>query len=468
MNRLEQLYERLPVYLQNVACSAEGWRLQRRRFDQRFHRILADYRERATWPDEAIRQYQDGRVAELVQTAVRDVPFYAEWFRRNGVDARSIRSREDLQQLPILTKNDVQSAGASMFSAAIPISQTTMCHTSGTTGGGLRFPRAFDAEREQWAVWWRYRGWHGIQWGEWCAYFGGRSVVPASQSAPPYWRTNYPNHQVLFSTYHLSGKTVPAYVAKLRQLRPAWIHGYPSMIALLAGMMLDLRIELGYQPRWVTTGAENLLPTQAAVIERAWGVKPRQHYGMAEGIANFSECELGSLHVDEDYSAVEFVSVDGDPTAFRVVGTGFTNPAAPLIRYDVQDIATLSTRGCPCGRPGRIVQQVDGRAEDYVVLTSGALVGRLDHIFKDMTEVREAQIVQTQPGELVFRLVRSSGYGPAHEQQLRREIAQRVGPDERIRLEYVERLPRTASGKLRFVVSSVVSGKLGRPAGGVV
>jgi len=49
-----------------------------------------------------------------------------------------------------------------------------------------------------------------------------------------------------------------------------------------------------YPIRWITVGAENLLPQQADLIEQAFGARPRQHYGMAEAIANSSECERGA------------------------------------------------------------------------------------------------------------------------------------------------------------------------------
>jgi phenylacetate-CoA ligase len=79
----------------------------------------------------------------------------------------------------------------------------------------------------------------------------------------------------------------------------------------------------------------------------------------------------------------------------------------------------------------------------------------MDHIFKDMVNVREAQIRQTVPGELVLHVVRGSEYKDADEHMLREETAKRVGEDMRVEIEYVDTLPRTSNGKLRFVVSEV-------------
>jgi phenylacetate-CoA ligase len=77
-----------------------------------------------------------------------------------------------------------------------------------------------------------------------------------------------------------------------------------------------------------------------------------------------------------------------------------------------------------------------------------------------MVHVREAQIVQQEPGRIRLRLVRGSEYGDGDEKRLRREFAQRLGVDADIDIDYVEQLPRTRSGKLRFVVSEMRDNQL--------
>jgi phenylacetate-CoA ligase len=283
--------------------------------------------------------------------------------------------------------------------------------------------------------------------------------VPLVQRKPPFWRYNSPGRQILFSAYHMSPDNLAAYVTELRQKRPPWLHGYPSVLALMAAFMVDKNIDCGYSVRWITTGAENLLPQQAAAIERAFGVRPVQHYGMAEAVANASECEQGRLHVDEDFAAVEFLPNDSSDSC-RVVGTNFTNPATPLLRYEVQDLAVPAIEICPCGRAGRVVTRLDGRKEDYVVLKNGARLGRMDHIFKDAVHIREAQIYQRQQGEITIRIVRSNQYTREDEVQLLNEMQKRVGELADISFEYVEKLERSATGKLRLIISEIPEGQV--------
>jgi phenylacetate-CoA ligase len=139
----------------------------------------------------------------------------------------------------------------------------------------------------------------------------------------------------------------------------------------------------------------------------------------------------------------------------RIVGTTLTNQAFPLLRYDVGDIATRSDKPCECGRPGRIVISIDGRREDCVVTKSGCKLGRLDHIFKDCLHIREAQIRQEKSGHMSVHIVKGTGYSEADERTLTGDILKRIGHDLTFDIVYCDSIPRTSSGKLRFVVSTV-------------
>ncbi|MCA9951992.1 MAG: phenylacetate--CoA ligase family protein [Anaerolineales bacterium] len=459
MTSLETLYLKMPPTVQNTLCSLQGWRIQQSRYGKQFYSFLDAAEHRTFWSVEKTKQYRDKRLHAFIQHAYETVPFYRDHFQKTGILPEEIKTLEDLGKLPILTKEEVQKQYTKFVSTAIPDNKQIIAHTSGTTGGGLRFATTTQASQEQWAIWWRYRRWHGLQTNAWCGYFGGRSVVPLPQNRPPFWRYNYPGRQILFSAYHMRPDNMILYVNELRRSRPPWLHGYPSLLALLASFMLENGLELGYRIQWITIGAENLLPQQIELMQRAFGVSPRQHYGMAEAVANFSECEYGRLHVDEDFAAVEFLPNPNGP-GYKVIGTNFSNPATPLLRYDIQDLVTLADSTCPCARPGRIVGSVDGRAEDYVILKNGARLGRMDHIFKDSVNVREAQIYQREIGQIIIRIVRSTAYSDQDETELLQSIRRRTGNDTEIEIEYVAALARSKTGKLRFVVSDIPEGQL--------
>jgi phenylacetate-coenzyme A ligase PaaK-like adenylate-forming protein len=406
---------------------------------------------------EQVCAFRDARLRAFVKHAVETTPHYCDLFGKLGISPDDIRSLQDLHALPVLTKAEVQDAPKRFISTAIQKNSHVNLYTSGTTGSGLHVATTILAHREQWAVWWRYRRWHGIEPGTWCGHFGGSLVVPVGQKLPPFWRINFPGRQILFSAYHSSPDNLVHYLDELRRRHPPWLHGYPSSLALVASQMLDVGYDLGYQPRWITVGSESLMPHQAALVEAAFGRKPLQHYGMVEGVANISQCEAGALHVDEDYSAVEFLE-EKAAEACRIVGTNFTNLATPLLRYDVGDLALLSTEACQCGRPGRTVSRLDGRQDDYVVARNGAKVGRLSPLFRKFVNIKEAQIRQSRPGEINVIIVKRPTYDVREETDLRQVLQSRLGAGMDVRISYAEKLERSKHGKLRFVVSEIPVG----------
>lgn len=431
----ERLYGKLPICFQNFLVSREGARIQRLRFGQNFHEILREYESRLRWSPEEIRNYSRKRFEEFFHDCTSRVPFYKG-------------NSSDLNSLPVLSKSEVRE-NLSAIAAPLGREERLTVHTSGTTGAGLVFPTTLRAHREQWAVWWRFRRAHGISLETPCLYFGGRSVVPIRQKTPPYWRYNKPARQILFSAYHLNDRTAPAYLQEMIHSRAPWIHGYPSMVAVIARYSLDLGLKL--QPTWVTLGAESVLPYQEAVIREAFGVSPLQHYGMAEGVANASMCRHGKLHLDEDFSFVDLVALKGDQ--YRICGTNFINSAFPLIRYDTGDIATVSINPCSCGWPGRLVTAIDGRVEDYVTARDGTQFGRLDHAFKDATRIKEAQIRQSIPGYIIVLIVRAPGYSADDEKAVARGLKERLGDHVDFEISYVNEIEKGESGKHRFVMA---------------
>jgi phenylacetate-coenzyme A ligase PaaK-like adenylate-forming protein len=455
----EAIYLRLPVFLQNILVSLEGHRIKRRRYGKGFDECFERVKTVSVLDPEALHDFRTRRLRDFLEHAKRS-PFWSKSFKEHSLDLDSTDLFSELNKLPILTKDIVKKYQRDILCPGIPDNDIISCHTSGTTGSGLVFSSTGSAEREQWAVWWRYRDWHGISSDTWCGYFGGRSLVPLKNQHPPFWRINRAGKQVMFSAYHLKRETAKAYLDALRDYSIEWLHGYPSSLSLLATYMLEQNLPRISSIKVITTGAESLLPHQRATIKRAFSTPVFQHYGQAEGVANISECEEGRLHVDEDFSFVEFIPIAGDGRQFKIVGTNWTNSAFPLVRYDTGDIATLGSTACDCGRPGRIIEEIDGRKEDFLVLPDGAMIGRLDHIFKDLVHIREAQIYQKDPGGVVFRVVKGARYDKEKEEdKLLTEARKRLGEEITIDIEYMNAIPRTVSGKLRFVVSDVESGQ---------
>jgi phenylacetate-CoA ligase len=101
---------------------------------------------------------------------------------------------------------------------------------------------------------------------------------------------------------------------------------------------------------------------------------------------------------------------------------------------------------------------VTGRVEDVIVTPDGRWLSRLDFVFKGLDRVEEAQLVQDDPRRLLVRVVKRPGYTDGDERRVLANLRERMGDDMAISFAYLDRIPRTRSGKFRYVVSTVALG----------
>ena len=85
-------------------------------------------------------------------------------------------------------------------------------------------------------------------------------------------------------------------------------------------------------------------------------------------------------------------------------------------------------------------------------MPGGRLLGRLDHIFKDMTSIREAQIQQISPEKLRLLVAPQPTWNAEEEARLRAELTTRIGKATQVDVVLVDSVPRTEARKLRLVV----------------
>ena len=457
-------YEAAPIWAQELMVTGYGALLWHRRHGPEHDRALAELRRADGWPLAAHQEHQLHLLRRLVSHAAATVPFY-----RDRLDPTAIRDLLDLEQVPVLTKGEVRRAGAALLSTAPPRRGRITIHTSGTTGTPLRIQCDRGALRRNYAFFSHALSWAGCPVRPRVATFAGRTIVPAAQTAPPYWRRNHAGNALLCSSYHLSPETLPAYCDALRRFRPDLIDSYPSSLAPIARHLLARGIH-EIRPRAVVTSSESLELTAREEIEAAFGCPVYDQYGSAEMAGFATQCAEGRYHCHPAYGIVE-VRCEGRAARPGEVGelvlTGFVNPAMPFIRYATGDLAELGEGPCPCGRDTMILRRIIGRRDDVLVTPEGRLVGRLDPVFKGMPGLVESRITQDRPDHVLVEAVITGDFALADQRALREELGRRLGPRMRIDVVQVPRLPRAPGGKLRAVVNLVAREPLraSRPPG---
>jgi phenylacetate-CoA ligase len=453
---LEAIYRRLPIPLQQVACSVQGFAKARVRLGATFERKLEELSVTEWWSRQEIAAYQDERLRGLVRHVYANVPFYRERMQTLGLRPADIRGCADLPKLPILTKEDVRHHRERMVADGARRGRLLEGYTGGTTGTALRFYSSPEAVAFQWAVWWRHRQRFGLTPEDWHVNFTGRLVVPPEQQRPPYWRWNIPMRQLLVGMQHITPQKAPDFVGCLARHRFPFWSGYPSIIHAFVQAVAESGDKIPSPPRVVVTGAETLLVRQRRDIERATGAIVTDQYGLAEGCGNASQCLEGRYHEDFEFGILECVPDEASGRG-RIICTGFADFDFPFLRYDSGDLAQFGdpTDPCPCGRRSAELRAIDGRADDAVVTPEGLRISSFDYVFDDTPQVKECQVVQAEPGAITVRVVRRPAYRQSDEDFIRSEIARWISPSLHARFEYPARIEREANGKFRAVKSSL-------------
>jgi len=443
------------VKVQQFLFNVEAARVTKNRYTGGFVTHLAASEARLSWSDDELTSYQRKRAESFFERLVVEVPAfrgsYAPTLSCRTTDVGPSATSDLSERFAEMTKRDLRQ-NRQRYSPIEPPAGVVETSTGGTTGDPLRFATTRSAQQEQWAIWWRFRKALGIPFRQRCGHFGGQLVAPRAQDGPPYWRHNRFMDLVYFSPHHQSIETVRNYVDEIHRLQIRWLHGNATALSSFAQLCKDTGVTFDTPMTWVTTGAESLPDRSRDVLQEVFGVRPRQHYGLAEGVANFSECPNGLLHVDEDYALVEFMPYDVDPDLVRIVGTALSNPATAFVRYDTGDLARLHPGSCGCGRPGRLVAAVEGRQADFVRLDTGELIGPVNQVANGLMEVNHLQMAKVGERELRVFVVPSARWTSETPAQVIDLVEARSPAGVSVHVDVVDEPLRTPNGKVRSVL----------------
>ncbi|MBL4830555.1 MAG: phenylacetate--CoA ligase family protein [Aliivibrio sp.] len=281
----------------------------------------------------------------------------------------------------------------------------------------------------------------------------GDSICLSSQTQAPYWIKTAFTKRLVMSSFHISEHTAKSYFSALEEYQPHIIMAYPSSIVLLA----KLAKKMDWKPNWelhgVLTSSEQFTDNNQEIARSIFG-HIYDHYGQAERVAAFQQCNLGHYHVREDYSHVEFIQ---DDHGIKIVGSNIHNGAMPLKRYDTKDYVDglCIDTVCDCGNTSTYVTKILGRDDDYILLPDGRHIGRLDVAFKGIHGLIESQIEQSALDTIIIRYVPEKDVDLLiTEAAIETNLRVLLGIEQEFIFEIVARVPRTKAGKFRSVIRS--------------
>ena len=281
----------------------------------------------------------------------------------------------DLADLPILERATVTAHSDELLTGQVPKKFRRRMTTAGSTGA----PVAVWLDRAISLSEWRFMTtqWRtvGYRRGSWRVVLKGRP--PSRGQAVP--ELSHVRREVRFSTFHLSDETLDTYLSAMRKYEGAFLHAFPSSALRLAELCASNGREL--PPfRALLLGSEGATPAQRNLLASTYGCPVFSWYGHTEKVLLGGECAFSrDYHLFPGYGFAEIVDESGAPvstpgTLGRLIGTGFLNHSAPLVRYDTGDLAAFAPGTCECGWQGQRLMSVVGRSQDYLLTPSGTHV----------------------------------------------------------------------------------------------
>lgn len=399
-----------------------------------------------------LRERQDRALRRLMVHAYEQVPFYRALFDRHRLHPRHIRGVRDLELIPFTSKAEMlRRPERERLAAGLDPERMLRVRTSGSSGEPFTIRRTWLEDKVQYLV--RLRALRSLGVGP-----GARTVVvgiarPGDGGGKQIGRTL--RALGLYPRERIDGLQEPEEILRrLAGAAPDLLVGYPGMLDRLTAPELA-PLQAGVRPRLILTGGEVLTGGIRSRLERAFSAPVRETYASHEFPLMACSCPEGSaLHVCEDGVLLEVLQngeAVGPGERGEVVVTNLHAYAMPFIRYRLGDLATRGT-GCRCGRDGATIGAVQGRMIDFFPLPDGRMLHPYEIVHKILWGgsdwIRRYQLVQERTDRILLQVVPAPG---AAEQaaELERAVRPLVGPAVEFRVELVDRIPFSESGKLR-------------------
>ncbi len=402
---------------------------------------------------EKLEEIQNERLRMTIKHAYENVPYYRRIFDERGLMPKDIQTKEDLRLLPILTKNDVRRHFERLVAKNFRRYKPILSHTSGSTG----IPMKFYLDRNN-LIW--ERAFISRHWA-WMGYFPIekqavlRGKIPNSKK---YFLIE--GNNLILSSFLLNVKTLNKFVNKILEFNPKLVRGYPSTLQSFARLLKEKHL-FSIRPKAIQTSSETLFPHMREEIEDVFKCKVYDLYGNGEHVSMISECSKGRYHTNPEYGIIEFLNEKGDKAKNgelgKIVCTGLNNFSMPFIRYNVGDIAVKTSKKCSCKRGLPLVGSLEGRIDDMIITPDRRMIppAGMTLAFRFCENIKQCQLVQIKKDELIINIVKYDQYGDKDHKFMLNEVRKRIGNEMKVTVNFVDDIPRTKAGKLRFVVSEV-------------
>lgn len=439
--------------IRNITLPLWEWGAKRQRLS-----LLKELEQSQYLTIKKLRQLQSERLQLLMHHAYKNVPYYQELFDRLKIKPDDLKTVQDLEKLPILTKDQVMQNFEKLKAKDVEQYKPTLYATGGTSGRHFHFLNAqktFDAHMAAAYRAWRWSGW---DLGKRLAYIWGASMdLKNENSLKSKIRRFFTENKLVIQGMVFTEESLKRDLERMKKFKPEFIISYPSTLVIIVRYMKahDIHIPI----KAIITSSEKLFPWQRELIEGHFGCKIHDDYGGRESSIRSTQCEHGNYHTSIENGVLETVNDKGKQVIGKpgkVLLTEFHNFAMPLIRYENTDVATLTEDSCPCGRHLPLIKDIQGRVSDIFTTPDGKTypAQMLMVAFLDF-EGEFYQMVQEKVDQLQINIVKGDSFKQETLDKSLEELKKWLGDKVQVHVSFLDEIPTTKNGKRRYFISKV-------------
>lgn len=418
-----------------------------------YHRIRRFLETSQWWSAEQLRDFQWRELTRLLAIAFRSVPFYQRKYAAAGARLEDIRTWDDFQRLPVLTREEVNQHREELFPLDLPLRRLAHA-TGGSSGVPVRFYRTWESYDWRLAATHRAYSWSGCRPGERTLNLWAAPLVSQSLTSRLRERAHAFLHRRLTVPTWLQDETLWERTwRKALRFRPRFLVGYVSSLVNFAHYLESRGLHLP-SLRALITAAEPLPPSVRSFLGDVFRVPVFETYGSREFMSIGAECDRHEgLHLNVENLVVEITSSGPDGYGDILI-TDLHNLGTLFIRYGIGDASRLARRPCSCGRGLPLLEPVERSVADVITLPGGRVISPIffRHVLKEIPEILQYQVRQESPDRLVLLLVLARELSASSKSRLRAEL-DAVLNDTDFEIRVVPSIPVGPTGKLHSVVA---------------
>lgn len=426
-------------------------------------RYLVQLEESQYWSKEKLLEQQWLSFKRLAAQAFEFCPYYRKKFREAGITPADLRSHEDIDSVPMITKEEIQEHREEMISTHYHVDGLIRDMTGGSTGSPMQFYYDNDRLDSRVAATLRHNRWAGWHIGDRAAIlWGAPQDTNISRKVKDRIRDWIQERRLILDASSLDEASMSKFAQKLLRFQPTVLQAYANTLGLFARYVKAENIT-GISPKGIICSAEVLTEENRHLIEATFGCPVYNRYGSREMAVIASECSMHEgMHVNAENLLVEVVS-NGRPCVEEdgeIVVTDLKNFAMPMIRYRIKDIGRIKDKSCGCSRGLPLMELSGGRATDFLTAASGSKVSGIvvaTYVITNIRGIRQIQFVQSEFGSVTVNLVKGHEWSSQTLGNLTSRVRKYLGHDMQLQTIYRDNIPLEKSGKYRFSISTLPS-----------